>query len=87
MLLPLSFCFCSTERWDDAVFFLSSQLKREHDRLLPHLKALSEKEQAQAKIMQEKNQGLGLSQAFEFGQQFNKEWVLFSFHSSFASKL
>jgi nucleoporin NUP82 len=37
------------------------------------LKALSEKEQAQAKIMQEKNQGLGISQAFEFGQQFNKE--------------
>jgi hypothetical protein len=58
---------------DDAVY--SPQLKREHDRLLPHLKALSEKEQAQAKIMQENNQGLGLSQAFEFGQQFNKEWV------------
>lgn len=73
----------STERLDNPVFF-SPQLKREHDRLLPHLKALSEKEQAQAKIMQEKNQGLGLSQAFEFGQQFNKEWVSFSLHSSLA---
>lgn len=60
------------------LFFFSPQLKREHDRLLPHLKALSEKEQAQAKIMQDKNQGLGLSQAFEFGQQFNKEWGFFS---------
>lgn len=69
------FLFVSVQRngWMTLFFFLSSQLKREHDRLLPHLKALSEKEQAQAKIMQEKNQGLGLSQAFEFGQQFNKE--------------
>ena len=57
---------------------VSQQLKREYDRLLPHLKALSEKERAQAKSMQEKNQGLGLSQAFEFGQQFNKECVFFS---------
>lgn len=52
------------------------KLKREYERLLPHLKALSEKERAQAKSMQEKNQGLGLSQAFEFGQQFSKEYVL-----------
>jgi len=34
---------------------------------------LSEREQAQAKSMQERNLGLGVSQAFEFGQQFNKE--------------
>ncbi|KAN0132495.1 hypothetical protein V8E53_009511 [Lactarius tabidus] len=61
-------------RYDEASLMARVQaLKREHDRLLPHLKALSEKEQAQAKIMQENNQGLGLSQAFEFGQQFNKE--------------
>lgn len=52
-----------------------SQLKREYDRLLPHLKVLSERELAQAKNMQEKNLGLGVSQAFEFGQQFNKEYV------------
>jgi nucleoporin NUP82 len=51
------------------------QLKREYDRLLPHLKVLSEKELAHAKSMQEKNLGLGVSQAFEFGQQFNKEYV------------
>ncbi|KAF8264938.1 hypothetical protein EI94DRAFT_1590773 [Lactarius quietus] len=61
-------------RYDEGSLMARMQaLKREHDRLLPHLKALREKEQAQAKIMQEKNQGLGLSQAFEFGQQFNKE--------------
>lgn len=52
-----------------------SQLKREYDRLLPHLKVLCEREHAQAKSMQEKNLGLGVSQAFEFGQQFNKEYV------------
>jgi nucleoporin NUP82 len=51
------------------------KLKREYDRLLPHLKVLSERELAQAKSMQEKNLGLGVSQAFEFGQQFNKEYV------------
>ena len=51
------------------------KLKREYDRLLPHLKALSERELAHAKSMQEKNLGLGVSQAFEFGQQFNKEYV------------
>jgi hypothetical protein len=52
------------------------KLKREYERLLPHLKALSERERAQTKNMQEKNLGLGLSQAFQFGQQFNKEYVL-----------
>jgi len=40
------------------------------------LKLLSERERAQAKSMQEKNLGLGVSQAFEIGQQFNKEYVL-----------
>jgi len=48
-------------------------LKREYDRLLPHLKVLNERELARANSMQEKNLGLGVSQAFEFGQQFNKE--------------
>lgn len=51
------------------------KLKREYDRLLPHLKALSERELAHAKSTQEKNLGLGVSQAFEFGQQFNQEYV------------
>ena len=54
---------------------MTLQLKREYDRLLPHLKVLSERELAHAKSMQEKNLGLGVSQAFEFGQQFNKEYV------------
>ncbi len=56
-----------------------TQLKREYDRLLPHLKVLSERELAHAKSMQENNMGLGVSQAFEFGQQFNKEYVFLSF--------
>ncbi|KAH9973089.1 hypothetical protein BGW80DRAFT_1437399 [Lactifluus volemus] len=61
-------------RYDDASLKARVQtLKREYERLLPHLKALSEKERARAKSMQERNQGLGLSQAFQFGQQFNKE--------------
>jgi nucleoporin NUP82 len=61
-------------RYDEASLRARVQaLKREYDRLLPHLKVLSEKELASAKSMQEKNLGLGVSQAFEFGQQFNKE--------------
>ncbi|KAI0303864.1 hypothetical protein BC826DRAFT_980012 [Russula brevipes] len=61
-------------KYDEASLRARMQsLKREYDRLLPHLKVLSEREQAQAKSMQEKNLGLGVSQAFEFGQQFNKE--------------
>ena len=52
---------------------MTSQLKREYDRLLPHLKVLSERELEHAKSMQEKNLGLGVSQAFEFGQRFIKE--------------
>jgi hypothetical protein len=58
---------------------MTPQLKREYDRLLPHLKVLSERELAQAKSMQEKNLGLGVSQAFEFGQQFSKEYVSIPF--------
>jgi len=61
-------------KYDEASLKARMQaLKREYDRLLPHLRLLSEKERAQAKSMQEKNLGLGVSQAFEFGQQFNKE--------------
>jgi nucleoporin NUP82 len=58
---------------------MTPQLKREYDRLIPHLKVLSERELANAKSMQEKNLGLGVSQAFEFGQQFNKEYVTIPF--------
>ncbi|KAI0265178.1 hypothetical protein BC834DRAFT_880424 [Gloeopeniophorella convolvens] len=61
-------------RYDEAALRARLQaLKREYGRLMPHLKALSERELAQAKSLQEKNQGLGVSQAFQFGQQFNKE--------------
>ncbi|KAI9513186.1 hypothetical protein F5148DRAFT_1273147 [Russula earlei] len=61
-------------KYDDASLKARVQgLKREYDRLLPHLKVLSERERAQAKAMQERNLGLGVSQAFEFGQQFSKE--------------
>ncbi|KAI0053097.1 hypothetical protein FA95DRAFT_1552989 [Auriscalpium vulgare] len=48
-------------------------LQHEYKRLLPQLKALQERESAHKKALQESNQGLGVSQAFEFGQQFNKE--------------
>jgi hypothetical protein len=67
---------------------MTPKLKREYDRLLPHLKVLSERELAQAKSMQENNLGLGVSQAFEFGQQFSKEYVSsFPFLSRYVQEL
>ena len=66
---------------------MTPQLRREYDRLLPHLKVLSERELALAKSMQEKNLGLGVSQAFEFGQQFNKEYVPIPFLSRYVQEL
>lgn len=66
---------------------MTPQLKREYDRLLPHLKVLNERELAHAKSMQERNLGLGVSQAFEFGQQFNKEYVFISFLPGYVQEL
>ncbi|KAI0068934.1 hypothetical protein BV25DRAFT_1817857 [Artomyces pyxidatus] len=48
-------------------------LQRELARLMPQLKALKEKELAHKKDVDEVNQGLGVSQAFELGKQLNKE--------------
>lgn len=67
---------------------MTPKLKREYDRLLPHLKMLSERELTQVKSMQERNLGLGVSQAFEFGQQFSKECVFsFLFLSRYVQEL
>ncbi|KAI0375777.1 hypothetical protein BV20DRAFT_16076 [Pilatotrama ljubarskyi] len=48
-------------------------LRREVDRLLPHLKELREKEEAQKKILAESREALGLSQAFELGKRSTEE--------------
>ncbi|KAA1466240.1 hypothetical protein DENSPDRAFT_811047 [Dentipellis sp. KUC8613] len=61
-------------RYDEASLTARTKmLEREYRRLMPHLKALAEKEAQQARTDHERSTGLGLSQAFEFGQQFNKE--------------
>jgi nucleoporin NUP82 len=43
--------------------------------LLPALQKLGEKEKRQGKKMAEVNQNLGFSQAFEYGEQSNLEYV------------
>jgi nucleoporin NUP82 len=52
------------------------QLKREYDRALPSLKAMLEKERERKRKFSEANQGLGVSQAFHFGEVSNYEYVL-----------
>ncbi|TFY82602.1 hypothetical protein EWM64_g1412 [Hericium alpestre] len=59
-------------RYDETSLTARTRL-REYSRLMPHLKAAAEKDAAHARTDHERNQGLGVSQAFEFGQQFNKE--------------
>jgi len=44
--------------------------------MMPQLEILSERESQQPKSTQERAPGIGLSQAFEFGQHFNKECVM-----------
>jgi nucleoporin NUP82 len=58
------------------------QLKREYDRIVPSLKAMLEKERERKNKFAEANQGLGVSQAFHFGEVSNYECV-FSTHSAF----
>ncbi|KAF9076010.1 hypothetical protein BDP27DRAFT_1415160 [Rhodocollybia butyracea] len=48
-------------------------LEREYTRLTPCLKTLMEKERRRRKKAAEENQGLGISQAFEFGERSNYE--------------
>lgn len=51
------------------------QLEKEHARLLPALQKLEEKERRQGKKMVQVNQNMGFSQAFEYGEQSNLEYV------------
>lgn len=53
--------------------FYSSQVEHEYTRLLPHLKAEEEKEQLRK--ARDRTDEIGLSQMFEFGQQFEHEYV------------
>ncbi|EPQ59331.1 hypothetical protein GLOTRDRAFT_55221 [Gloeophyllum trabeum ATCC 11539] len=48
-------------------------LQREYDRLLPSLKELQRREAERKRREAEKNQGLGLSQAFELGERSSEE--------------
>ena len=51
------------------------QLEKEYARLLPALQRLGEKEKQKGKIKAEVNQNLGVSQAFEYGEQSHLEYV------------
>ena len=53
----------------------SLQLRREYDRIMPSLKELDKKEQEQRSKRSAVNQGLGVSQAFEYGQRSIEERV------------
>lgn len=53
----------------------SLQLQREHDRILPSLKELDKKEQERRSKQNAANQGLGASQAFEYGRRSIEERV------------
>jgi nucleoporin NUP82 len=52
---------------------IENQLEREFGRILPNLKALSEKDAERKKKLAKSNKGLGLRQAFEFGERSNAE--------------
>lgn len=57
-------------------FYLTMyQLEREYARLMPSLKALLEKERRRHNQAMTENPGLGFSQAFEFGERSNHEFV------------
>ena len=53
----------------------SFKLQREHDRIMPSLKELDKKEQERRSKQNAANQGLGASQAFEYGQRSIEERV------------
>ncbi|KAI0352971.1 hypothetical protein OH77DRAFT_1497486 [Trametes cingulata] len=61
-------------KYDDRSLLARAKLlRREVDRLLPHLKELREKEEAQKKVLAESREALGLSQAFELGKRSTEE--------------
>ena len=51
------------------------QLRREVERLLPHLQEMKEREMARRKSLAENRETLGLSQAFELGKRSTEEYV------------
>jgi len=53
----------------------TKDLRREYDRIMPSLKELDKKEQEQRSKRNAVNQGLGVSQAFEYGQRSIEERV------------
>ena len=55
--------------------FDSLKLRREYDRIMPSLKELDKREQEQRSKRNDANQGLGVSQAFEYGQRSIEERV------------
>lgn len=55
--------------------FNSLQLRREYDRIMPSLKELDKREQERRSKRNVVNQGLGVSQAFEYGQRSIEERV------------
>ncbi|CDO68679.1 hypothetical protein BN946_scf184652.g6 [Trametes cinnabarina] len=61
-------------KYDDRSLVARAKLlRREVDRLLPHLKELREKEEARQKNMIQSREALGLSQAFELGKRSTEE--------------
>ncbi|KAH9850721.1 hypothetical protein C2E23DRAFT_833937 [Lenzites betulinus] len=61
-------------KFDDSSLVARARLlRREADRLLPHLKELREKEEARKRSVTESREALGLSQAFELGKRSTEE--------------
>ncbi|TBU46590.1 hypothetical protein BD309DRAFT_1007925 [Dichomitus squalens] len=58
---------------DQALAARVKLLRREVDRLLPHLQEIKEKEEARRKALAENRETLGLSQAFELGKRSTEE--------------
>ncbi|OSD04378.1 hypothetical protein PYCCODRAFT_1433763 [Trametes coccinea BRFM310] len=61
-------------KYDDRSLVARAKLlRREVDRLLPHLKEMREKEEARQKSLIQSREALGLSQAFELGKRSTEE--------------
>ncbi|KAJ3778424.1 hypothetical protein FB446DRAFT_714174 [Lentinula raphanica] len=62
------------DRYDESSLSIRIRtLEREYARLMPNLKALMEKERRRRLKATQENSGLGVTQAFEFGQRSNHE--------------
>ncbi|KAG6855012.1 hypothetical protein C0991_005941 [Blastosporella zonata] len=63
---------------DESLVSRTRLLEREYARLTPSLKEIFEKEKRRNEKVVESNQGLGVSQAFEFGERSNSERIRIS---------